>query len=441
MIIDDKYATPIVIALLVIILLGSAILTTVFVIIFIKKKQKEYVEETSLRIKQLKEINQEYKNQFGSISNCDFEAPISFKYKNTFDNFCSSEVKAQKFVLDYYEQCLKRTIYILKNVAINALYEREIKRIKSTTSESIKLKYLLSYGKYVEIENKLFLKKIIKAPERFALIIVARYSSAKGYSNYQYKIDCGMDWLQSTFLKYKHVDMYMEAHKAIMAGVRQQRKTITEPIVNSNQTSGIKKPNSTDSYYVDLLDNSYEDIVQHLLNKSGAVPGDYFLTETCKSKNTKISRMKEGLFVHHIDEDKAILLSTDKFAIKNPYKYQKADRLVYCDILEHLILHIKIAEEPRNANANENELPGIGGAVNFICAQINDCYSDYVFKQERMIIIREMIKDKFDDYIYILKYLYRIILTRPEYRNLITKNELCCGMAVGIVQRVYKALS
>lgn len=74
------------------------------------------------------------------------------------------------------------------------------------------------------------------------------------------------------------------------------------------------------------------------------------------------------MFCHHIDENKAIKLSKPEFAI-NPFAYQKADRLVYCDILEHLILHIKIYEETKNTCL------GIAGAIAFICPEINDYYS------------------------------------------------------------------
>ena len=435
---DESIFIIIAITLLVITLIVAIILITVFSVLSVRKKQKEFVLQTSTRIKELDLINQKYKKQFGCLTKCDIEAPISFKYKRTFDHFCESDVKQQKFVLDYYEPAVKRTILILRNIAANALYKREIKRIRSTDLESMNFKHLLTYSKYVEIENNLFISKLFNAPESFSLFIIARYSSEKGYSNYEYKIECKMEWLQGLFQNYKHVDMYMAAHRSIMGEVARNssKQTNTDELSTSTferTITGEKTP------YIDLLGKSYKEIIDYLLKKYGSVPGDYYLTETCKSKNSKISRSKEGLFIHHIDEDKAILLSTDKFAAKNPFEYQKANRLVYCDILEHLILHVKIAEEPRNAKANENELPGIGGAVNFICAQINDCYSDYVFKQERMIIIRKMIKNKFDDYIYILRYLYRIILTHPEYRSLIKKEELCYGLAAGKVQRVYNA--
>ena len=189
--------------------------------------------------------------------------------------------------------------------------------------------------------------------------------------------------------------------------------------------------------YKDELNMSYKELVEHLLAKYGRAKGDYFLTESCRSKNNAISRGKEGLFCHHIDEDKAIMLSNPDFASRNPFAYQKADRLCYCDILEHLILHIKIAEEPKNKDANENELVGIGGAATFICRQINDCYSGKYLTQYFMVRIREMIKDNFDDYIMILQRLYDLIKNNPMYSIMFSKDDICVGYDGEIVQRVY----
>ena len=64
---------------------------------------------------------------------------------------------------------------------------------------------------------------------------------------------------------------------------------------------------------------TYNELVEYLLNKYGSAKYDYFCNESCKSKNTKVSRTSEGLFCHHIDEDKAIMLSNDKIAVNNPW--------------------------------------------------------------------------------------------------------------------------
>ncbi len=196
---------------------------------------------------------------------------------------------------------------------------------------------------------------------------------------------------------------------------------------------------SSDEYAAELS-MSYDQLVQHLLKKYGKAKGDYFLTETCASKNKKITRTSEGLYCHHIDEDKAIMLSNDSFAAKNPFEYQKAERLVYCNILEHLILHIKIVEEPRNQHANSGEIQGIGGALNFITKQLNDYYNGYDFKQQYMVVIMSFVQDNFDDYIKILQHLWKVIKNDKLLSVVIRKEQLAVGWDGSIVHRVYNLL-
>ena len=79
---------------------------------------------------------------------------------------------------------------------------------------------------------------------------------------------------------------------------------------------GVSKPVAANAW-TDFENNSilYFNILEHLLKKYGKAKGDYFLTETCATKNKKVSRTSEGLFCHHIDEDKAINLSQDIYMI------------------------------------------------------------------------------------------------------------------------------
>ena len=188
------------------------------------------------------------------------------------------------------------------------------------------------------------------------------------------------------------------------------------------------------------LKMTYNELVDYLLEKYGPAEYDYFRTEECKTKNPKVSRTNEGLYCHHIDEDKAIMLCNDKFAINNPFEYQKADRLVYCNALEHLILHIKIVEEPRNKDANKMELQGIGGAINFLCPQINDYYNGYEFKQQWLKNIFGIIENNFDDYIDILKYFLAVVEKHPLYKLVISKERLSVGWDGQIVKKVYNLL-
>lgn len=188
------------------------------------------------------------------------------------------------------------------------------------------------------------------------------------------------------------------------------------------------------------LKMTYDELVDYLLKKYGPAQYDYFCNESCKSKNSKVSRTNEGLYCHHIDENKAILLSNDKFAVNNPFEYQKANRLVYCNVLEHLILHIKIVEEPKNENVNQMEIQGIGGAVCFICPQINDYFNGYEFKQQYLINIFSLIENNFNDYIDILEYFLDVVEKNPIYKLIVTKERLSVGWDQQIVKKVYDQL-
>lgn len=200
------------------------------------------------------------------------------------------------------------------------------------------------------------------------------------------------------------------------------------------------KPMDGTSYYESMLKTNYQDIVFALLKKYGSAKHNYFKDTACKIKNSLVTRTNEGLFCHHIDEDKAIMLCNDKFAVNNPFEYQKADRLVYCNLLEHLLLHVKIAENP-SPNANENELPGIGGAINFICKDLNDIYSGKEFSDEWRKNVADKVKDNFDDYIIILRYLWNIVEKNPVYKAIITKEMLCVGWDGKVAKEVMKALN
>ena len=185
---------------------------------------------------------------------------------------------------------------------------------------------------------------------------------------------------------------------------------------------------------------SYAQLVHHLLNKYGAVQGDYFVNENCVTKNKRITRTGEGLLCHHVDEDKEILLSKSQVARLHPFAYQKADRLVYCNQLEHLLLHVKIAEEASRLG-NSAGLRGIGGAVCFICRELNDCYNGYVFVQPWQIRVMDVVRDDFESYIRILNDFWRIIANDGVYARLVTKKDLATESHGKTVSRVYERIS
>lgn len=113
----------------------------------------------------------------------------------------------------------------------------------------------------------------------------------------------------------------------------------------------------------------YEEYVFSLKEKYGVVPGDY---RTVKGNpNNKIKRVKEGLFVHHTMEFNSANLSSNLNNIAD-----KKENLVYCNYLEHYLLHLIIGLSKRG-NMN-----GWGGIINYIGPTINNYFNNGVISLE-----------------------------------------------------------
>ena len=119
----------------------------------------------------------------------------------------------------------------------------------------------------------------------------------------------------------------------------------------------------------------YQELVNYLLEKYGAAQYDYFCNETCRSKNRKVGRINEGLVCHHIREDKGVNLSNSWQAKRQPFEWQRKENLVYCNWLEHLVLHIKIAVlRQKHSMEIPWDIRGFfsTGGIFMICRDIND---------------------------------------------------------------------
>ena len=247
-------------------------------------------------------------------------------------------------------------------------------------------------------------------------------------------------------------DAFADKSVAASASLEIDNKTVGDLIQEEIERIGrergidpeeLRKTMSNKKYYDSLMPLSYAELVESLQNKYGLAEGDFFLTETCKSRNSKITRTGEGLFIHHIDENKHIMLSDSEHAVNRPFEYQKADRLVYCNFLEHLLLHIKIVEEYSflNFDLNDPELAGIGGAVNFIIKQVNDLFDGKAGQAEYIDIAFSVISNDYESYIMMLKQLLRTADDNPIYASLISKDSLSKGWEGNIVEKVHRDLA
>ncbi len=137
---------------------------------------------------------------------------------------------------------------------------------------------------------------------------------------------------------------------------------------------------------------TYESYCDFLQAKYGIGRADY-MTKSF-NKNQKVSRTSEGLIAHHKAEDKMIMLSTKAVAEMCPYEWQQKENIVYCDYLEHLLLHVLICKYPSQARIPIADV-GIGGVINFIVPELNDLYSGWITNQSwRMKCHSKVIEDK-----------------------------------------------
>lgn len=173
------------------------------------------------------------------------------------------------------------------------------------------------------------------------------------------------------------------------------------------------------TFIEELLTKTYQECVDILLKKYGEIKKSYFVDYKCNKKTSGITKGKLGLYIHHIDEDKAIMLSTPEYAQKNPFRYQQGDRLVYCNLIEHLVLHIKIVEY-KNPLQNQHEECGVGGIYNYIVPELNDIYSGIKYKQPWKQKVIEVVLPLKNDY---LKCIQKLVDLDFKYPLLTSFNE------------------
>lgn len=138
--------------------------------------------------------------------------------------------------------------------------------------------------------------------------------------------------------------------------------------------------------YLVLLSKTYNEAVECLLKKYGAAEDDYyreksyerFLRGEIKSiTKGKFSRSMEGLECHHILENKFLNMTNSSFIRDQniPFKYHQKEYLVFCDVVEHAILHTLIAKE----TSLEFGAPGY---IVFLRPKIEDWYIQRIIPQK-----------------------------------------------------------
>ena len=128
--------------------------------------------------------------------------------------------------------------------------------------------------------------------------------------------------------------------------------------------------------YQKVKNLNYLEYCDYLQGKYGIGRADY-MTKSF-NKNQKVSRAKEGLYAHHKMENEYPCLSEKIMAKRFPWECQAKENIVYCDELEHLYLHILIAEI--SSTNSHRRFFDLSDAVQIMISNLFDVYSGYEAK-------------------------------------------------------------
>ena len=167
------------------------------------------------------------------------------------------------------------------------------------------------------------------------------------------------------------------------------------------------------SEYQKVKGLTYLEYCDYLQLKYGIGLTDY-MTRSYKP-NPKCKRTKEGLVAHHKKEDTMIMLSTKEVAQMCPIEWQLKENIVYCDYLEHLLLHVLICKYPAK-DMEDFICVGIGGVVNFIVPELNDLYSGYIANQAWRQNCHSKVSADEGVYLSILKQFIDIVKYNPNFK-------------------------
>lgn len=154
--------------------------------------------------------------------------------------------------------------------------------------------------------------------------------------------------------------------------------------------------NKVEYYKIEKM--SYLEYCDYLQDKYGI--GDYDYMTPKFTKVNKVSRTSEGLYAHHKMEILVPSLSEPKWAIKFPWEFQAKENIVYCDLLEHLYMHVLIAEE---TEPKLRYICGFGGVVDYFLPELNDLYSGWESSQKWRRTCHSKIKNDREVYLIILE--------------------------------------
>ena len=174
---------------------------------------------------------------------------------------------------------------------------------------------------------------------------------------------------------------------------------------------------------------TYDELCDYLQVKYGIPEKPYYLDDTYTNK-PYISRTKEGLMVHHRMEDRADNLSQPAFAAKYPFAYQEPKNLVYCNYLEHFLIHIKNETTPGLPFYIEKGMPQRPGFL-FLNMDLNAIYTDDGSDMPWQSNCYKVVAENYEDYIDLLARVIATALQTDPSLNAVEVIRSCCNCRRG----------
>lgn len=170
---------------------------------------------------------------------------------------------------------------------------------------------------------------------------------------------------------------------------------------NSEIINKIKELFNLREYHADEIKTIYENFCYYLMAKNGKIYFDY--------DKPHRTRGKEWIDIHHIDETtiddianrtRLAIESKDKITLKELKPYNKANRLVYANKIEHFILHCLIALY-NIANGRHTIFGGVhwqfGAILHMQTALLKDSDKLYEIQKHKELLFNQITFDEIID--------------------------------------------
>ena len=156
---------------------------------------------------------------------------------------------------------------------------------------------------------------------------------------------------------------------------------------------------------------SYLDYCKYLQEKYGIGLMDYMNERFYKHPN--VSRSNEGLYVHHIMEYVNDKIYNHADAKRYPLEWQSQENIVYCDALEHLLLHVMMIRDYPDKGTG-NHYKGESDIMTYSVPCLNNYYSGWYPEKPYQVNCCERVANEEDVYLQIIKQLASIFGDRGE---------------------------